>query len=314
MLLVSIVCLTYNHAPYIRQCLDGFLMQKCDFDFEVLIHDDASTDGTSDIIREYAKNYPHIVKPIFQTENQFTKGLQGVNMRFKFPRAKGKYIAMCEGDDYWTNPLKLKIQVDYLEENSDHVLSFHNVKVVDKSDKIIVNDRLTVNDDVSYPGEAMNTVFMPTLSLVFRNHIIDYKNFPKVFNGDAYLLGLLSPHGKARYHGFFGANYRMHTGGIYSGSSIIKNHLKSIETRKKLLQNIPAIMHRSVRQRSNYFYICLLVEYWQLRKLKAFTKTYFQMFSNLLKIGDLRLFFSSHKSVFIRLKNSSSSYDKFRIH
>ena len=99
--LVSICCITYNHAPYIRQCLDGFMMQQTNFTFEVLIHDDASTDGTADIIREYESKYPDIIKPIYQTENQYSKGVK-VSATFNFPRAKGKYIAMCEGDDYWT--------------------------------------------------------------------------------------------------------------------------------------------------------------------------------------------------------------------
>ncbi len=110
--LVSICSITYQHAPYIRQCLDGFLMQKTDFAFEVLIHDDASTDGTEEIIREYEAKYPDIIKPLYEEENQWVKGRRG-SRTFNFPRAKGKYIAMCEGDDYWTDPLKLQKQVDF---------------------------------------------------------------------------------------------------------------------------------------------------------------------------------------------------------
>src|SRR5690625_3999133 len=100
--IVSISCITYNQSSYIRQCLDGFLMQKCNFKFEVLIHDDASTDNTADIIKEYQAKYPDIIKPIYQAENQYSKGVRGINIRFNFPRAQGKYIALCEGDDYWT--------------------------------------------------------------------------------------------------------------------------------------------------------------------------------------------------------------------
>ena len=113
-LLVSIFCQTYNHEPYIRQCIEGFLMQKTDFSFEVLVHDDASTDQTADIIREYEIKYPGIIKPIYQTENQFSKGIS-ISITFQYPRAKGKYIAFCEGDDYWIDPLKLQKQVDILE-------------------------------------------------------------------------------------------------------------------------------------------------------------------------------------------------------
>src|SRR5690606_11316563 len=135
--LVSISCITYNHAPYIRECLDGFMMQKCDFDFEVLIHDDASTDGTQEIIKEYQEKYPEIIKPIFQTENQYSKGIRGMNIQFNFPRAQGKYIALCEGDDYWTDPLKLQKQLDFLEANPEYVLSCHNYKILDFDGKTI---------------------------------------------------------------------------------------------------------------------------------------------------------------------------------
>lgn len=122
--MVTICCITYNHEPYIRQCLDGFVMQKTNFRFEALVHDDASTDGTADIIREYAAKYPDIIKPIYQTENQYQKKV-GILKTFLFPRATGKYIAMCEGDDYWTDPLKLQKQVDFLNNNLETVLCSH---------------------------------------------------------------------------------------------------------------------------------------------------------------------------------------------
>ncbi len=114
--LVSICCITYNHINYIHQCLDSFLIQQTVFPFEILIHDDASTDGTADIIHEYEIKYPDIVKPIYQAENQYSKGVS-ISATFNWSRAKGKYIAMCEGDDYWTDPLKLQKQINILEQN-----------------------------------------------------------------------------------------------------------------------------------------------------------------------------------------------------
>ena len=123
--LVSICCLVYNHEPYLRECFDGFMMQKTNFDFEVLVHDDASTDNSASIIREYETKYPDIFKPIYQTENQYSKGVK-VSATFNFPRTKGKYIAMCEGDDYWTDPLKLQKQVDFLETHPDYAMCSHN--------------------------------------------------------------------------------------------------------------------------------------------------------------------------------------------
>ena len=112
--LVSIRCLVYNHEPYLRQCLDGFVMQQTTFPFEAIVHDDASTDGSAAIIREYAEKYPDIIKPIYETENQYRKGTIGRIMDAAM-HPNSKYIALCEGDDYWTDPHKLQLQVDIME-------------------------------------------------------------------------------------------------------------------------------------------------------------------------------------------------------
>jgi glycosyltransferase involved in cell wall biosynthesis len=125
--LVSISCITYNHAKYIRDALKGFLIQKTTFPIEILIHDDASTDGTTEIIKEYEKKYPDIIKPMYETENQWNKGKKGSAV-FNFPRAEGKYIALCEGDDYWTDPYKLQKQVDFLEANEESGMVYTKVR------------------------------------------------------------------------------------------------------------------------------------------------------------------------------------------
>lgn len=128
-IMASISCLTFNHAFYIRQALDSFLMQETDFDYEILIHDDASTDGTGDILREYEKKYPDRVKPLIQTENQYSQGIDNISGAFNFPRVQGKYIFMCDGDDYWVSPHKLQKQVDYLEAHPDCCLCIHSAKI-----------------------------------------------------------------------------------------------------------------------------------------------------------------------------------------
>lgn len=115
---VSIVCITFNHEKYIRKCLDGFLMQKTNFRYEVIIHDDASTDKTQEIIKEYEFKYPKIIKPIYQKENQLSRGIN-FHKLYTVPRVKGKYIALCEGDDYWIDEHKLQLQYDCLEKNND---------------------------------------------------------------------------------------------------------------------------------------------------------------------------------------------------
>lgn len=131
-IMVSVCCLAYNHAKFIGKCLDGFVKQKTNFKFEVLIHDDASTDGTQDIIREYEKKYPDIIKPIYQTENQYSKGIK-ISRTYQYPRAKGKYIALCEGDDYWFDENKLQLQYEALERNKNAVFCAHKVELINES-------------------------------------------------------------------------------------------------------------------------------------------------------------------------------------
>ncbi len=115
--MVSVVCITYNHENYIRDALESFVNQKVNFPYEILVGDDASTDGTADIIREYEARYPSLVRGIYQTENLFSKGIS--QEEILFDAARGKYIAYCEGDDYWLDDAKLQMQVDYLEAHPD---------------------------------------------------------------------------------------------------------------------------------------------------------------------------------------------------
>lgn len=126
---VSIKCITYNHEKYIVDALDGFLMQKTNFPFEIIVHDDASTDKTADIIREYEAKFPMIVKPIYEAENQYSKH-DGSIARIVNAQIKGKYVAYCEGDDFWTDENKLQMQFDAMEAHPECTICFNRVKMV----------------------------------------------------------------------------------------------------------------------------------------------------------------------------------------
>ncbi|MBO5505501.1 MAG: glycosyltransferase [Clostridia bacterium] len=115
---VTVYCLVYNHEKFLRDCLEGFVNHKTNFRFKVIVHDDASTDNSAEIIREYAEKYPEIIEPIYQTENQYSKGV-GIVRNFIYPRMEGKYVAICEGDDFWNDENKLQKQYDALENNPD---------------------------------------------------------------------------------------------------------------------------------------------------------------------------------------------------
>lgn len=221
--LVSISCITFNHAGYIRDALEGFLMQKTSFPFEILINDDASTDGTADIIHEYENRYPDLIFPIYQAENQFSKGLRGLSSRFNVPRARGKYIAICEGDDYWIDPLKLQKQVDFLEANPEYNMCWTRFKIleedtgnltIDKNEKYFEGneDRVEFDLEKFYKGWhiGMQTV-------VFKKEIYNTGYFTRYKTArDIHLVTELLMNGKGACLNFFGAVYRQHEGGIYT--------------------------------------------------------------------------------------------------
>lgn len=188
-LMVSIWCITYNHEPYIRQCLDGFVMQKTNFHFKAIVHDDASTDGTAAIVREYAEKYPDIIKPILETENQWSKG-DGSLDRIMAESCDGKYIAVCEGDDYWIDPLKLQKQVDILERNPECALTISSCYVYDianslyyEASPIPIRDSrfLNIHEVLREEGGLI-----PTASMCLKKEIFDSrpKEFGTQFVGD----------------------------------------------------------------------------------------------------------------------------------
>jgi len=174
--LVTVRCIAYNHEPYIRQCLDGFVMQKTNFKFEAIVHDDASTDNTASIIREYAEQYPDIIKPIYETENQYSKN-DGSLRRIMDEHTYGKYVALCEGDDYWTDPLKLQKQVDFLEANSECTLYVSNGFGYIEAEKrtIILNSIPTKESKFLTMHEVLieKNGLIPTASMLFRREMYE---------------------------------------------------------------------------------------------------------------------------------------------
>ncbi len=167
---VSIICDVYNHGPYIRQCLEGFVNQQTSFPFEVLVHDDASTDNSAEIIREYEAKYPEIIKPIYQSENKYSKKIS-IWCNFQFPRIKGKYVAFCEGDDYWTDTLKLAKQVTFLEANPDYTLSYSKAKIYNQ----VINqfEDYTFGHLVNSYKKLLEDNHIPTPSVCLRTNIIN---------------------------------------------------------------------------------------------------------------------------------------------
>lgn len=168
--LVSISCVSFNHEAYIARALDSFLMQETDFPYEILIYDDASTDRTQAIIRDYEEEYPDLIKPYYQTENQYSQGKYNVEGYFNYPRAKGKYIAMCDGDDYWTDKKKLQLQVDYMEAHPGCAMCFHAARIETPERSIQSLKIRPYKGDRKIPAEKVidKPSNYPTASLLFR--------------------------------------------------------------------------------------------------------------------------------------------------
>jgi glycosyltransferase involved in cell wall biosynthesis len=208
---VSVVTITYNHESYIRQTLDSFLMQETDFPFEIVVADDCSTDKTQDIVREYAKAHPGIIKPILRKKN-----IGAVpNSISSLQAAEGKYIALCEGDDYWTDPKKLQTQVDFLDKHPGYGLCFHPAKVIFQNNE----EKSFTHPDVSEKATFTTTGlvqrnFIHTSSVMYRRQ--KYDKIPEnILPLDWYLHLYHAKFGKIGFIEQPMSAYRRHTGGIW---------------------------------------------------------------------------------------------------
>ncbi len=234
--LVSICTITYNQEKYIKEALNSLLMQETNFPFEVLINDDFSTDNTGNIIREYENKYPHIIKPIYQKENQAGKGINP-DAAFNYLRAKGKYIALCEGDDYWIDKNKLQYQIEKMKEHDNCQISFHPAIIVD--DQIVTERVLSRHlkyDKIFNVSTVIekNGGFFPTASIIFEKVVIN--NMPEFFQhadaGDYFLQIFGSLNGGALYLEKVMSARRIHNQGVWT--SIVDN----FEARKELALNM----------------------------------------------------------------------------
>lgn len=176
--LVSIVCFAYNHELYIRNALESFINQKTNFRVEIIIHDDASKDNTANIIKSYVEQYPNLFNPVYQKVNQRSLELGRVT-KMCFNKARGKYIALCEGDDYWTDPLKLQKQVQVLEVNPSYSGCTHLTDIVFEGCKIQNENRFNnrINKTIFHTSDILERTPFHTSSLMFRRGCLKIEEF-----------------------------------------------------------------------------------------------------------------------------------------
>ncbi|RSK40517.1 glycosyltransferase family 2 protein [Mangrovimonas spongiae] len=293
--LVSVSVVTYNHKDYIEQCLNGILMQETTFPFEIILGEDESHDGTREICIDYANKYPDKIK-LFLRSRKDVIYINGnptgrYNMIENLKACKGKYIALCEGDDYWTDPLKLQKQVDFLEANSDYAICFHEAKVLfekpwpyrvtyykDFKWNVLDENKTVYNVDKVFHGP-----FMATASVVFRvpkNFSIP-NWFVEVQSGDIVLSALVTAGNKIKYLSESMSVYRKHIGGVteyHKGNSIILNRLLSL----KYLNNYFNNQYIVEIKRSAKSYILNDLKYVSFKEYLFLLKLYFT--SNVVNI------------------------------
>lgn len=255
-ILVSIWCVAYNHELYIRDAIEGFLSQNTNFTYEIIIHDDASTDRTAEIIREYEQKHPDLIHGIYQTENQFSKNQPSIEWIWKIQvdNCKGKYIAVCEGDDYWIDVKKLQIQVDYLEGHPECIMTGHNVIDLDYRNHTVTPVNLYLEDGV-VPGEWIISQKAPILtgSTVYRKELLEMdKFFLNAGIGDYPCLLCSLTKGNIYYFSRIMSVYRRYHEGSWSDTML--DSKKNIICR---IQMIALLKEYNVYTKGKYERVCI---------------------------------------------------------
>lgn len=274
--LVSICTLAYNHAPFIRQYFEGILMQKTSFTFELLIHDDASTDETADIIREYAARYPDVITPIYQTENQHSKGVP-VTTRILFSKARGKYIATCDGDDYWIDPMKLQKQVDFLETHPEYSICGSRFRIKKDCQPELFEHDWMIKSMAKYPqgrtitlNDFFDHYLLSVLTICFRKESIEGIERYDLFRDDClFTVALDRGKGFVFYEHF--AVYRIHSAGIWIGKTVreqLQHHQKYMSA------FYPDYEKKSKSLRKSYFRNITSLRFFELSESKHLIKDF----------------------------------------
>jgi len=267
--LVSIWCTAYNHEKYIKDAIESFLMQKTDFKFEVVIHDDASTDNTTCILKDYEKKYPQLIRVIYEKENQYSKHQYPPQFVYGMMRQelKGDYVAWCEGDDYWIDPNKLQIQIDYMETHSDCVMTGHDAVLINcRDNKKECISPFSCEKDLSYL-DVLERLHIPTASLVFKKEMLYIDDdFLEMGVGDYPLRLYCVTKGKVHYFDKAMSVYRYLTQGSWSSNQrynfndFFGNNMEIVSFLNKFSKYMNRIPEKALKNQMSYFYNIILCE------------------------------------------------------
>lgn len=283
---VSICVITYNHENFIAQALDSVLMQETNFDYEIVIGDDCSTDDTRNILFNYREKSPDRIKLLLAEKNS------GAIRNFIniYKACQGEYVALLEGDDYWTSPSKLQEQVDFLDNHPAFVMCFTNGRIVNEDGDIIKESRLDEDRRKNLSqSEIISGLVPPTNTVVFRNNVIKKipDEFYSIINGDIFLFSMLAEHGDAAYIPGHTACYRIHGGGNWSTTSDAYRYRNYLKTYKTLLSIFRKKYRTILFEKVNGAYIALLGYYWGKKEMGSYIKLYLSFILFDLKYADL---------------------------
>lgn len=295
---VSVCCITYNHENYIAEAIDGFLMQKTDFPLEILIRDDCSTDRTAKIVKQYVDKYPQLIKPIYEKENTFSKGVIPMQQLYKI--AKGEYLALCEGDDYWTDPLKLQKQVDFLINNPLFAGCFHDSMTIhegkksnQKNSRRIGNKKIVEDVDLI---SIINENNIAMASIMFRNFMEKIPKYRKeTSKGDYALMIWIAEQGKIKYLPEVMSTYRIHDSGVWSSRSSMYKEEENIKFYNLLQEHFTDnkyILKDLSRKKKYSFYLLSLMLVREKKRLNSLHYLILSLdFPNLIKQNGKYLYY-----------------------
>ena len=242
--------ITYGHEKYIVQAVESIMMQQCEFDFELIISNDHSPDSTDYVIKKIIDEHPNSYKIKYHLQKNNIGMIP--NFIFALNQAKSRYIALCDGDDYWTDPLKLQKQVDFLEANEDYSICWtkyliQSITMLNTPDwEIELSAKLPLTID-------LNTIFSPyctyTLTTVFRNNALDCESFSNLkYSKDNTIYAICLTKGKGVLLNFYGGNYRLHEKSTYSSTSLFEQYYFSYLNIHEIISNIKQCNFQHCRQ------------------------------------------------------------------
>ena len=293
---ISIAMATYNGEKYLEEQIDSIITQSYS-NWELIVVDDCSTDGTIGIIKEYAERYPETIKPIFHIENQFRKGINGMFRSFCFPVAYGKYVALCEGDDYWDDPLKLQKQIDFLESHSDYSMCFTRSRVLLEVNTTCYLHCFDTEDRDYSATELFDNWIVPTASIVMRQDVKEELiNWDKrLINGDIVFVERAAHMGKIRGMSDYTCVYRIQNKGVtYDAKqslSRIKSYPEHFECIKEWFPMIDSNVICKTLAKSYYERAILQTENELKRKDFMMADKYVPGYCKTMKIQNLKSYF-----------------------